>query len=133
MLKIVVFLSKFVEKILHLSYSKLKRPNSQLMKKIRGKIWSLLRGCCTLRGIVLEPLLSQTQSKHVVQVNWADRWQVYLRLQELGIQCWCETNQSLTVEISSTLAAIQLWSVMQQFTVTRKDLIRNLEFSWHCA
>ncbi len=86
-----------------------------------------------MREIVLEPLLSQTQSKHVVQVNWADRWQVYQRLQELGIQCWCETNQPLTVEIMTTLAAIQLWSVMQQFSASRQDLIRNLEFSWHCA
>ncbi|MDF5722125.1 MAG: hypothetical protein PUP91_16880 [Rhizonema sp. PD37] len=81
----------------------------------------------------MEPLLSQTQSKHVVQVNWADRWQVCLRLQELGIQCWCETNQPLKVEITTTSEAIQLWSVIQQFSASRQDLIRNLEFCWQCA
>ncbi|MEO1378639.1 MAG: Asr1405/Asl0597 family protein, partial [Cyanobacteria bacterium J06635_10] len=48
----------------------------------------------------------QSQTKHVVEVSWADRWQVYRRLKELHIPCWCSTNQPLTVEITHTAAAI---------------------------
>ncbi|MBW4666420.1 MAG: hypothetical protein KME60_02975 [Cyanomargarita calcarea GSE-NOS-MK-12-04C] len=72
----------------------------------------------------------QTQVKQVVEVNWADRWQVYLRLQELGIPSWCESNQPLTVEIVSVVAAIQLWSVIRQFTVSRQEMIWTLKQCW---
>jgi IS1 family transposase len=74
---------------------------------------------------------SETEIKHVVEVNWADRWQVYQRLQELDISCCCETNQPLRVEISNSTVAIQLWSVMRQFTASRQDLIGVLEDCWY--
>ena len=69
---------------------------------------------------------SLLQAKHVVEVNWADRWQVYRRLKELNIPCWCSSNQPLTVEIANTNAAIQLWSVMRQLNSSRQDLISTL-------
>ncbi|MEO1428920.1 MAG: Asr1405/Asl0597 family protein [Cyanobacteria bacterium J06633_8] len=70
---------------------------------------------------------SRSQIKHVVEVNWADRWQVYQRLQELNIPSWCSSNQPLTVEIANTEAAIQLWSVMRQLNASRQDLIHTLK------
>jgi len=70
---------------------------------------------------------SQSQKKHVIEVNWADRWQVYQRLQELHIPCWCSTNQPLTVEIANTASAIQLWSVTRQLNASRQDLIFTLK------
>ncbi len=73
-----------------------------------------------------------TDRKHVIDINWADRWQVYQRLQELDIICVCETNQPLMVEIHNPTAAIQIWSVIQQFTASRQDLIGNLEKCWRC-
>lgn len=73
---------------------------------------------------------SETEIKQAVEVNWADRWQVYQRLQELDIPCWCETNQPLRVEISNPTAAVQLWSVMRQFSASRQDLIWCLEHNW---
>lgn len=73
---------------------------------------------------------TEIEKKHIVEVNWVDRWQMYQRLQELEIPCWCETNQPLTVEIDNFQTAIQLWSVMRQFTVSRQELIRTLEASW---
>ncbi|MBD2211023.1 hypothetical protein H6G64_27205 [Calothrix sp. FACHB-156] len=73
---------------------------------------------------------SEVESKHTLEVNWADRWQVYQRLQELEIPCWCESNQPLQVEITNPLAIIQLWSVMRQFSVSRQDIISSLEKSW---
>ncbi|BAZ29130.1 hypothetical protein NIES4074_15680 [Cylindrospermum sp. NIES-4074] len=73
---------------------------------------------------------SEIEIKQAVEVNWADRWQVYQRLQELDIPCWCETNQPLRVKISNPTAAVQLWSVMRQFSASRQDLIWTLEHSW---
>ena len=70
---------------------------------------------------------SLSQTKHVVEVSWADRWQVYKRLQDLNIPSWCGSNQPLTVEITNTEAAIQLWSVMRQLNASRQDLICTLE------
>ncbi|MBW4591543.1 MAG: hypothetical protein KME46_01100 [Brasilonema angustatum HA4187-MV1] len=78
----------------------------------------------------MKPSIVKPQVKYTVELNWADRWQIYQRLQELDIPCWCQTNQPLTVEISNPTAAIQLWSVVQQFTICRKDSIRNLKKCW---
>lgn len=74
---------------------------------------------------------SQIDQKYVVEVNWADRWQVYQRLNELDIPCCCETNQPLQVEIANPLAIVQFWCVMRRFTDCRQDQIRILENSWH--
>ncbi|MBD2293832.1 hypothetical protein H6G06_10075 [Anabaena sphaerica FACHB-251] len=73
---------------------------------------------------------SETGIKYVVEVNWADRWQVYQRLNELDIPCRCETNQPLQVEIANPQIAVQLWSVVRQFTASRQDLIGSLEDCW---
>ncbi|MFM7406439.1 MAG: Asr1405/Asl0597 family protein [Cuspidothrix sp.] len=73
---------------------------------------------------------SDTNKNHVIDINWADRWQVYQRLQELDITCICEINEPLTVEIKNTTTAIQIWSVVKRFTASRQDLIENLEKSW---
>ncbi|BAY91683.1 MULTISPECIES: Asr1405/Asl0597 family protein [unclassified Tolypothrix] len=73
---------------------------------------------------------SEVETRHTLEVNWADRWQVYQRLQQLEIPCWCESNQPLQVEITNPLAIIQLWSVMRQFSVSRQDIISSLEKSW---
>lgn len=78
----------------------------------------------------MKSLSSEIEKKHVIGVNWADRWQVYQRLQELDIPCCCETNQPLQVEINNPLTVVQLWCVMQQFTASRQDLIWTLERSW---
>lgn len=65
------------------------------------------------------------------QVNQADRWQVYQRLQELDIACECSINQPLRVEIHSPTAAIQLQSVIKQYTADRPSLVQWLECCWH--
>jgi hypothetical protein len=78
----------------------------------------------------LKSFSSKLEEKHVIEVNWAERWQVYQRLQELDIPCWCEANEPLTAQIDNTLAAIQVWSVMRQFTLSRQELICTLELCW---
>lgn len=90
----------------------------------------LLQVCRTLGARVLKSFSSETEKNYAVQVNWADRWQVYQRLQELDVDCCCETDQPLSVDIGTPTAAVQLWSVMRQFTASRQDLILNLELTW---
>ncbi|MEA5516114.1 Asr1405/Asl0597 family protein [Nodularia sp. UHCC 0506] len=80
----------------------------------------------------MKSLSSKIEKNFVVGVgvDWADRWQVHKRLQELDIPCWCEVNQPLRVEINHPLAIFQLWSVVQQLTASRQELICHLENCW---
>jgi hypothetical protein len=80
----------------------------------------------------VKPLTTEPEVKIVVSVDWIDRWQVYKRLQELDFSCACGMNKPLTVDISNVAAAIQLWSVVQQFTAPRCELILGLERCWYC-
>jgi hypothetical protein len=84
-----------------------------------------------LRAIRLKYFSSETGRKYVVEVSWADRWQVYQRLKELEIPCICQTNQPLQVEIANPQTVVQLWSVMRQFTASRQELICTLDNCWH--
>ncbi|WP_071515490.1 Asr1405/Asl0597 family protein [Geitlerinema sp. PCC 9228] len=66
----------------------------------------------------------------IEQIDWAQRWQAYRRLQELAIPCWCATNQPLRVRLSSFHAMIQLDSVLRQLTYDRRELATWLEDCW---
>lgn len=76
-------------------------------------------------------LIHQSEVKQTIEVNWADRWQVYQRLQELAIPCSCEIDQPLKVHITDGMAAVQLWSVLKLFTQPRQELVCWLERCWH--
>ncbi len=78
----------------------------------------------------MKPPSFQPEVSEIVEVNWADRWQVYQRLQELAIPCWCDANQPLKVHIGDVAAAVQLWSVLRQITTPRQDLLCWLERCW---
>ncbi len=79
----------------------------------------------------MKPFISQPGTKHIVEVNLADRWQIFRRLQELDIPSWCETDQPLTIAIANPTHAIQVWCVIRQLTASRHDLIQTLKQSWH--
>ena len=52
---------------------------------------------------------NQNQSTcEIVEVSCVDRWQVYKRLQELDIDCWCESEQPLQVYLKNTNEALSL-------------------------
>lgn len=78
----------------------------------------------------MNPLNLDAAVQETVEVNRADRWQVYLRLQDLDISCECPSDQPLRVEIQSATAAMQLWSVVKQLTASRQDLVEWLERCW---
>ncbi|MBF2065221.1 MAG: hypothetical protein IGS39_12475 [Calothrix sp. C42_A2020_038] len=72
-----------------------------------------------------EPLNTQ-----IINIPFAERWQVYHRLQELMIPCWCPNDGSLRVHINSTLTAILVRSTLIQFFASRVELIDWLEQCW---
>ena len=73
---------------------------------------------------------SNPEAEQVIEIAFADRWQVYRRLQELGISCQCRTNQPLSVKAGNVVEAIQLWSVVRQLTLGRRELASWLERCW---
>ncbi|MGD1872746.1 MAG: Asr1405/Asl0597 family protein [Mastigocoleus sp.] len=79
---------------------------------------------------MLEPSILQVKLQQNVDVELAARWEVYRRLQQLDIPCWCGVNQPLTVEINHVRAAIQVWSVMRSLNEGRQSLISSLERCW---
>ena len=66
----------------------------------------------------------------ILEVNSVDRWQVYRRLQELDIDCWCETQEPLQVHLKNKNEATQLESVLKQFTANRYELVQLLQSCW---
>lgn len=78
----------------------------------------------------MNPSSSTPEVEQVIEIYWTDRWQAYQRLQELAIPCRCGSNQPLVAQINNVAAAIQLWSVVRQLTVPRRDLASWLEQCW---
>ncbi|MEG4446054.1 hypothetical protein QUA82_15325 [Microcoleus sp. F8-D3] len=66
----------------------------------------------------------------IVQVSWLDRWQVYKRLQELEIPCWCAVDQPLRAKVNNVKQAAQLMSVLRQVSAPRCELVQWLEYCW---
>lgn len=61
-------------------------------------------------------------SAYQVSIARSDRWQVYQRLQDLGIYCQCAADGTLWVEVPNAVTAVLLRSVVQQFTCSRQEL-----------
>lgn len=59
-----------------------------------------------------------------------ERWDVYHRLQELGILCECSLNNPLKVYLDSPEQVILFWGVVKQITATRLELIEWLQACW---
>ena len=69
----------------------------------------------------------------ILPVSCVDRWQVYRRLQELDIDCWCEAQKPLQVNLKNTNEANQLESVLKQFTANRHELVQLLQSCWEVS
>lgn len=59
-----------------------------------------------------------------------DRWNVFNRLQELSIPCYCACGKPLQVTIAGPTHALQVWSVVKRLTLSRKATIEMLETCW---
>lgn len=79
---------------------------------------------------LMNPLDQELEVCEIVQVSWLDRWQVYRRLQELEIPCWCGVDQPLRTQINTVKQAAQLISVLKQVSASRAELAQWLECCW---
>ncbi len=79
---------------------------------------------------MLTPSSSDTSDGQVVDVSRVLRWQIYHRLQELKIPCWCPADGSLRVEVNDSIAAVLVRSTVQQFVAPRQELVDWLERCW---
>ncbi len=76
------------------------------------------------------PANSESLDAQVINIPFAERWQIYHRLQELMIPCWCSSDGLLRVQINSMLTAILVRSTLMQFFGSRRELIDWLEQCW---
>lgn len=67
----------------------------------------------------------------IARLNCSDRWSISQRLQELKIPYWSLADGSLEVHIDNPLVAVQVRSIVMQFTASRSELLAWLEFCWH--
>lgn len=72
-------------------------------------------------------------TREILQISSVDRWEVYKRLQELDIHCWCEAQKPLRVQLKNTNEATQLESVLKQFTANRCELVQLLQRCWQVS
>lgn len=79
---------------------------------------------------MLTPSSSDTSVSQVVNVSRILRWQIYHRLQELKIPCWCPPDGSLRVEVNDSISAVLVRSTVQQFVAPRQELVNWLERCW---
>jgi hypothetical protein len=61
-----------------------------------------------------------------------NRWLVYYRLQELGIDCECASCQPLIVNPHTPSEVLQAWSVCRQVNAPREGLVDWLDRCWQC-
>jgi hypothetical protein len=69
----------------------------------------------------------------LIDVKWADRWQIYSRLISLQIPCQCSIDRPLSVYCDTPQKIIQTWSVVRQFTAPRHRLVNFLNRCWYRA
>jgi len=81
----------------------------------------------------MEETRSNPALDEVVDIQGVARWQMYNRLQELGIACQCVAYQPLKVQVCSPATAIQLWSTTRQITASRQELAQWLELCWQSS
>ena len=74
--------------------------------------------------------LPQSSPSQILEVKWSCRWEIFRRLQTLGIECKCSTNEPLLVCLHSPTTIIQIWSVLRQRGASRSSLIDWLDDCW---
>jgi hypothetical protein len=76
------------------------------------------------------PASYEEQNTQIINIPFAERWQIYYRLQELMIPCWCPSDGSLRVHINNVLTAILVRSTLMHFFASRLELVDWLEQCW---
>ncbi|MEN9230400.1 MAG: hypothetical protein Q6L68_05795 [Thermostichus sp. DG02_5_bins_236] len=71
-----------------------------------------------------------SSGSYCLDIPFGERWRICRRLLELGIPSVCTGDGSLQVEMNTLLAALQVRSVIQQYTARRQELVQGLEACW---
>jgi hypothetical protein len=74
-----------------------------------------------------EGVLSQNS---IISVHRMHKWDVYHRLKALDIDCHCQTDRPLSIELNTTQTAIQVWSIIKHLTASRQESIDWLNRCW---
>ncbi len=75
--------------------------------------------------------ITQLPAIALLEVDPVERWNIHKRLQELSVGSQCGYGQPLQVELTTATAAIQAWSVVQQFTAPREVRQARLRACWN--
>lgn len=75
-------------------------------------------------------LQPESDGDGMLLIECSDRWQVYFRLQELGLDCQCQSYKPLLVKINSAHDAVQVWSVVNQVSKSKQDLMSWIKQCW---
>jgi hypothetical protein len=70
---------------------------------------------------------------HLIQLssgNQPERWQLYNRLLELEVECYCSGSQPLQMHLAGAFSAIQAWSVLRQMYASPERLRQWLNQCW---
>lgn len=67
----------------------------------------------------------------VIHTSIGDRWFIRQRLQELEISCGTLVNGLLWVDVQDDMSLMMVWSVVQQYTALRWELVEWLEKCWN--
>lgn len=79
----------------------------------------------------MESVEPNYQLSDVLQVDRIDSWRIYERLQQLSISCELTSGKPLRVQVNTAAVAVQVWSVIQQFTASRQVSVERLERCWN--
>ncbi|GEA27912.1 hypothetical protein MiAbW_02482 [Microcystis aeruginosa NIES-4325] len=71
-----------------------------------------------------------SESEKIFNLSAWDRWQVYLQLQALDIECKSSLHKPLQVRIDGPTQLVQLWTVLRQVEASPGCLIGWLETCW---
>ncbi len=68
-----------------------------------------------------------------LELEQVQRWDVYHRLQDLSIPCWCTIGQPLRVAVNDASTLLQVWSVLKSCTASRQICLGWLEHCWQAS
>ncbi|HEY9697944.1 MAG TPA: Asr1405/Asl0597 family protein [Trichocoleus sp.] len=74
---------------------------------------------------------SEPLTRQAIIIDRSTRWQALQRLQELEISCSCSSDGGLIVEVNTPTAIVQVQSVVQQLTASRRSLVHQLDRCWN--
>ena len=74
--------------------------------------------------------IDSSSPTHTVAIDDVHKWEMYHRLQALQIPCQCFMHKPLQVELTSPIAAIHFWSIIQRLTAPRSQLVERLNLCW---